>query len=548
MKLFTTYLLLASTLLVQSCFKKHEYYRMLDDAEAIKILDLQDHRNTAELIPFLKAKKTIHRTLAAYAFASIRDTVALPWLYLTLLSEKDTSPRRAAAYAIGQTGDSSSVEKLISGFIAETSVNNQQVILEAIGKCGGQKAVVFLRDFNPHDTRLQLARLKGMYRLALKKQYDHAFTPILAANLKDTNNDIQLASLQTLQRAKWQPQIDEILQLVSLTKSTNTELARLALKMSGVNKQFPEPNHGFGDFFLSQYTTATNAYAKAELIKKLKSGNSDILAFLNEQCSDTTPACLRTQAAQSFFELSKPIKNTNKEIIQQFALKCIASGDAALLSLVSTAMQDSIATVSENNLLTRLAIAKTKLLLPRDMETLADIDKTLAHFTGEKFVKPKPPYNHAPDWKKIAALPDTVKIKLTTNKGIIIMNFLTDKAPCSVYNITKLVDEGFYNGKFFHRVVPDFVIQGGCPRGDGWGALNWTQRSEFSNELKYTRGTVGLASSGEDTEGVQFFITHCATPHLEGRYTIIGYVTDGMETVDKIAVGDSMIKMERLNR
>ena len=149
-------------------------------------------------------------------------------------------------------------------------------------------------------------------------------------------------------------------------------------------------------------------------------------------------------------------------------------------------------------------------------------------------------------WEKIKKMPAVVRIKLTTTQGEIIMEWLTEKAPCSVANITELVEAGFYDDKYFHRVVPGFVIQGGCPRGDGWGALNWTQRSEFSNELKYTRGTVGLASSGKDTEGVQFFITHQATPNLEGRYTILGYVVQGMDVVDKIQIGDKIIKMERL--
>jgi cyclophilin family peptidyl-prolyl cis-trans isomerase len=161
-------------------------------------------------------------------------------------------------------------------------------------------------------------------------------------------------------------------------------------------------------------------------------------------------------------------------------------------------------------------------------------------------VAPKPEYNHPPDWKAIAQLPDTLTIQLETTQGIITMQWLTRHAPASVWNISQLVESKFYDGKYFHRVVPDFVIQGGCPRGDGWGALDWTQRSEVSNELKYVRGTVGLASSGKDTEGVQFFITHCATPHLEGNYTIIGYVSKGMDVVNKIKEGDRIIKMTRI--
>ncbi|MBL7838159.1 MAG: peptidylprolyl isomerase, partial [Bacteroidetes bacterium] len=99
-------------------------------------------------------------------------------------------------------------------------------------------------------------------------------------------------------------------------------------------------------------------------------------------------------------------------------------------------------------------------------------------------------------------------LKITTSKGEIVIKLKVNESPASVANFMKLVDSGYYNGKYFHRMVSDFVVQGGCPRGDGWGSLNWMQKSEFSNELRYQPGSVGLASSGKDSEGVQFFITH----------------------------------------
>ena len=81
--------------------------------------------------------------------------------------------------------------------------------------------------------------------------------------------------------------------------------------------------------------------------------------------------------------------------------------------------------------------------------------------------------------------------------------------------------------------------------GDGWGSLDWTQRSEFSNYQRYKTGTVGIASAGKDTEGVQFFISHCPTPHLDGRYTIFARVISGMDVVNNIEVGDRMVTVER---
>ncbi|HAA19147.1 MAG TPA: peptidylprolyl isomerase [Cytophagales bacterium] len=126
---------------------------------------------------------------------------------------------------------------------------------------------------------------------------------------------------------------------------------------------------------------------------------------------------------------------------------------------------------------------------------------------------------------------------LSTSKGDIEWQLQVNEAPGSVESFLTLVDSGYYNGKTLHRVVPNFVVQGGCPRGDGFGGQDYSIRSEFA-PLKYTTGAVGLASAGKDTESCQWFITHSPTPHLEGRYTIFAYVTRGQEVVQQLEVGD----------
>ncbi|MBD3257484.1 hypothetical protein GF377_03545 [candidate division GN15 bacterium] len=126
---------------------------------------------------------------------------------------------------------------------------------------------------------------------------------------------------------------------------------------------------------------------------------------------------------------------------------------------------------------------------------------------------------------------------IVTSKGEIEIELYADIAPLTVVNFMQLAKENFYTGLIFHRVVPNFVVQGGDPRGDGWGGPDWFIRCEYSDEA-YIRGTVGIATSGKDTGGSQFFITHSPQPHLDGRYTVFGQVTGGMEVVDQIAPGD----------
>jgi cyclophilin family peptidyl-prolyl cis-trans isomerase/HEAT repeat protein len=123
----------------------------------------------------------------------------------------------------------------------------------------------------------------------------------------------------------------------------------------------------------------------------------------------------------------------------------------------------------------------------------------------------------------------------------ILLNVL--EAPLYSAAFVELARRGFYDGLTFHRVVPNFVIQGGDPRGDGNGGPGYTIRDEVG-EKPYGRGAVGIALSGKDTGGSQFFITHVPTPHLDGAYTIIGQVASGMEVVDKIHVGDVIEKVE----
>ncbi len=128
---------------------------------------------------------------------------------------------------------------------------------------------------------------------------------------------------------------------------------------------------------------------------------------------------------------------------------------------------------------------------------------------------------------------------IKTNRGNIEIQLFAASAPLTVWNFVQLAEKGFFDRLTFHRVVPNFVIQGGDPRGDSWGSPGYAIRSEF-NQRHFLRGTVGMASAGKDTEGCQFFITHSEQPHLDGRYTVFGQVTSGMDVVDAIQEGDVM--------
>ena len=133
-----------------------------------------------------------------------------------------------------------------------------------------------------------------------------------------------------------------------------------------------------------------------------------------------------------------------------------------------------------------------------------------------------------------------------TDRGPIRVELSADKAPLTVANFVNLAQRGFYDGLSFHRVIPDFMIQGGCPRGHRPGGPGYRFEDEASNGLSHERGVLSMANAGPDTNGSQFFITHVPSPWLDGKHTVFGKVVEGLDVVDAIKQGDKIksVKIE----
>ena len=133
---------------------------------------------------------------------------------------------------------------------------------------------------------------------------------------------------------------------------------------------------------------------------------------------------------------------------------------------------------------------------------------------------------------------------IETNKGTIRLELHDDKTPKTVANFEKLAGEGFYDGLKFHRVIADFMIQAGCPKGTGTGGPGYTFEDEFHKDLKHDGpGVLSMANAGPNTNGSQFFITHVATPWLDGKHSVFGHVIEGQDVVNAIKQGDVMEKV-----
>ena len=136
------------------------------------------------------------------------------------------------------------------------------------------------------------------------------------------------------------------------------------------------------------------------------------------------------------------------------------------------------------------------------------------------------------------------KAKIETKKGTMVIELFEKDAPNTVANFEKLIKEGFYDGLTFHRVIPNFVIQGGCPHGTGTGGPGYTIKCELEgNPNRHERGSLSMAHAGRDTGGSQFFICHSPQPHLDGNHTVFGKVIEGLNVVDDIRKGDVMEKV-----
>ena len=286
-------------------------------------------------------------------------------------------------------------------------------------------------------------------------------------------------------------------------------------------------------------------------------------------------AVLARAALEGLQNLAPNISNDSIAIgkIYDAVLKKLQSKDVALVTTSASILGDSLFLRKSSVLPLLQALDNSN--VPDDVEAIQEICSTLGKLKDDRAVEPlkhqldrkdrsvalaatsalksitgkdsqipkyfEPTYTDY-DFNFLHSLPESVKVRIRTDRGEIIAELYKNYAPFTVMSFVKLARKGFYNGLTFHRIVPNFVVQGGDPRGDGWGGPGYSIRSEFA-PLTYETGTLGIASAGKDTEGSQFFITQSPQPHLDGRYTIFGKILSGMDVVNSLQLDDHIINI-----
>lgn len=308
------------------------------------------------------------------------------------------------------------------------------------------------------------------------------------------------------------------------------------------------------------------------------SENYDHLTTLEDMIRNE-PMIVKTSALTAWITLGKKRIIFPKEQIKTIIQYAFSTKDMAMITLASDALKDSVFRYLgfENDLITlikTLDFVKDVEAIQSILQTMAETDnqvfvpvlneftenkysaisnvaiESLSQLTGNKSsvsVKTSKPDYSDYDWDYLKKWWGGVDVTVQTTKGNFIMRMLTQRAPFTVMSFMHLIEKGFYSNLYFHRVVPNFVVQGGDPRGDGWGGPDYSIRSEFSTMRYSDQGFVGVASAGKDTEGCQLFVVHSPTPHLDGKYTIFAKVISGMETVQKLEVGDQIVSIQIKN-
>jgi cyclophilin family peptidyl-prolyl cis-trans isomerase len=496
--------------------------RFTNDATLRSIYSFQYNQETDSLKKYIIHPNTGYREVASLAFASVQDTNIVSELFDLLPLEKQVQVRKAIIFSIGQMNAWQNI-KLVQYFNLEQNLEVKGVCLEAIAKTSKKDLSDFFANVQlfSQNTDYMTSYWRALYFANKRKNLN-----VWHEGLNQRLNELDLTNPRSL---FIHHQLFKSAQTVGsdgeiLKKRIINSFTLVDAHLKSISSPYKQHNYIKDSLFTDEV-----------LLQLVHSPNHSLVRY---------------EALDRYIKKYWQMIGWNEKINSDLIYKVFESGDVALISRIAEYVKDQnfanrkIVVTKEN-----LLLVQQKLVLPRDFEVWIDLEKAILSFDGKKYQYQSyftKGYQNPIDWNYIVKVPQNQKVKIKTNKGEIILDCKVNEAPASVANFLKLVDSGYYNGKYFHRMVPDFVVQGGCPRGDGWGSLSWNQRSEFSNYLSYQPGSVGLASVGKDSEGVQFFISHTYTQNLDGRYTIFAEVVQGMEVVNQLVVGDMILKIERI--
>lgn len=487
-------------------------------------------------------------------------STALNTLAWKILRQSEHKAAWMAAHAImrAKSVNSDSLRVLTDLYSHQNELETQQILLQLIAQCGEQ-GVNFIsstyKNSINRDYRIRLACLNNSDSLAVSLW-------LLAA--RDADEHVRNRAIELLGTANLNNQVSTLNSLYTGEKNAflKTRLAGLLLS----NLSDATRRSLIRIQLLNQYKSTNDEFIKGHVLKAL--GNDiEAIGFLEEELFSTPSILIREFAFEAllnyrrsprFAEYRQWWSRMSKQSLDDHYISifryAIESADVSMVSLAASFLREKHIPfafnehfVAQFNDIRFMEETLSKLVLPRDIEAYSELLKTISVYKGlEAPVSVRAPWNNPIRWELLERIPKNQQVEMVTPKGIVRLELWVDIAPATVAWFVHLIQNGFYTNKRLHRVVPGFVIQDGCPRGDGFGSTLETIRSEFSNR-NFEEGVIGMASAGPDTESCQWFITHTATPHLNGRYTAFGKVISGMEVVHQLQYGDAIAEIRLVN-
>lgn len=512
-----------------------------------------------------------------YAYRGIRSKTATAFAVgvLTTLRVPDVWK---AAYALMRINDASLLTKHTEEILSFTSHANADVrmfIATALAPLASSRKpanALLSLCMSDSDWRVRVNALKAIAKA--ETTFYPRMIPQLLRLLDDPNEHVRLATASCLadlklRRSSLQRECREALMRIlhggadrsaMLKKQAAVALARM-LGPAGYSPVLEEHRAG---------NLTDNAVVSALAYIPTRAAMETLVRFV-----ETGGNRIRREALEAIVMLAKtaPEDSGLVEHAMPAVLQSLESDDMPVIVTAASALEDSV--FRDERAVPALTAALRRLKSPQESEAMIAViqslgslhaaagiaplesklndpdhavareaSRALERITGKSYNHllklPARPSHTNFDWELLDRIRQNPVVNVQTTKGAFTVLLLPEEAPFTCISFVSLAQKHFYDSLVFHRVVPNFVIQGGDPRGDGWGGPGYAIRSEFGLQ-HYRRGMVGVASSGKDTEGSQWFVTHCNTPHLDGRYTIFGEVLSGMDVVDKIQVGDRIV-------
>lgn len=504
---------------------------------------------------FLNSVDARARADAANTLARLRAKEGLERLRAMLDKEPDAVARANAARALGAAEDGAAFDALLARANSDTDARVRVSAIRSLALLKDARAAAPLIKRAGELSVLSTAAANKSAGAPASEQNELLEIATALGRLRANTNDARaLALLRYLRGARGAPEVEIALARVAPAQYVGdvTGVMRAAGGKKLIWQQYSAYGQGLGELaalasapegagFVALQPDAQKALremlsdagapalAVPDLLRALAAFRPSDLAALMRAQLKADDVIVRATAAELLGE-APPDAATSRALVEALprALRDELN-DAALSLLGALAKQKE----PEAQAALRSALEAQDYLVRRRAAELLRAAGAAPPSAGTVATR-----NREADYRRaLARVGKSVLAVVQTDKGAFTIELLPDDAPLNVDNFVELARKNFFNGITFHRVVPNFVIQGGDPRGDGNGGPGYQIRCEI-NEVPYGRGAVGMALSGKDTGGSQWFVTHSPQPHLDGGYTVFGRVVEGMDVVDRIARGD----------